>query len=450
MADSTTAEATGVFTRDQAEILGTRKGEPQWLHAERLRAQTVFAETAMPTAEPEEWRYTPIAERLKLEALEFAEERPPVGGVAELPAKLRTMAEEVPHPAGRLAQIDASAVLRELNDDLRAQGVIFSSLEEAVREHPELVQRHLGTAVTPEIGKLSALNAAFWSGSTFLYVPANVRVELPFRSLRWISAAGTAAFGRTLVVAEQNAHVSLVDEMASDDFDRQTLNAGGAEIFAAEGAQVNYYVVQRWGRGVLHLTTERLVAGRDARITSLNLALGSDLSRADIQCRMASPGAHVDMLGLYIADDDQHLDHQTLQDHVAPHASSNLLFKGALRDRGRSVFRGLIRVHEGAQRTNAYQTNRNLILSDQARADSLPNLEIAADDVRCSHAATVGQLDEEEMFYLLSRGIRKPEAMRLVVFGFFGEVLDQLPNELDEIKQELVRAIEQKLFTGRT
>jgi Fe-S cluster assembly protein SufD len=153
------------------------------------------------------------------------------------------------------------------------------------------------------------------------------------------------------------------------------------------------------------------------------------------------------MLGIYIAQGDQHFDHETLQDHIAPHASSNLLFKGALNDAGRSVFRGLIRVHPKAQRTDAYQTNRNLILSDKARADSLPNLEIQADDVRCSHAATVGQLDEEEVFYLLSRGIPKAEAVRLVVFGFFGEVLEQLP--LEGVKQELLRVVERKLDASR-
>ena len=200
-------------------------------------------------------------------------------------------------------------------------------------------------------------------------------------------------------------------------------------------------------RGVLHLTTDRLVAGRDAKITTLYTTLGSDVTRADVKCRLNAPGAHVDMLGLYLGEGNQHFDHETLQDHIAPHASSNLLFKGSLMDSSRSVFRGLIRVHAGAQRTDAYQTNRNLILSDRARADSLPNLEIAADDVRCSHAATVGQLDEEEVFYLRSRGIPFLEAMRLVIFGFFGEVLDQL--ELVEIRKELVRAIEAKLYAGK-
>jgi Fe-S cluster assembly protein SufD len=275
-------------------------------------------------------------------------------------------------------------------------------------------------------------------------VPKNVKVDLPFRAIRWIGGEGSSVLGRTLIVAEEGAEFSFVEELASPDFGAQTLSVGGAEVIAGEGAKVNYVGIQRWGSGMLHLATERLVAGRDARITSLNLALGSDVSRVDLQCRLEKPGAHVDMLGLYIAEGTQHIDNQTLQDHIAPHASSNLLFKGALRDAGRSVFRGMIRVHPKAQRTDAYQTNRNLLLSADARADSLPNLEIGADDVRCSHAATIGHLDEEEIFYLLSRGIPKPEAMRLVVFGFFGEVLDQVP--LPEVKKELARAIEAKLY----
>ncbi|CAN5760964.1 Fe-S cluster assembly protein SufD [soil metagenome] len=445
MADTTTiaGEDVGVFARDQIEILATRKGEPGWLREQRLQAHEAFASTPMPTTQPEEWRYTPIAEILKLDTLEPAEEAKPVTALTELPEGLRALIEDTGDSAGRLVQLDASAVLRELDEGLRAQEVIFTSLEAAVREHPELVQKHLGTAVTTQDGKFAAMNAALWTGGTFLHVPAGVRVELPLRSFRWATGEGSASFGRTLVVAEDGAEVTLVDELGSRDASAQTLSVGAAEVFADEGARVNYVAVQRWGRGTVHLTTDRLIAGRDARITTLYVALGGDVTRADVQCRLVRPGAHVDMLGLYLPEGNQHFDHQTLQDHISPHASSNLLFKGALRDQARSVFRGLIRVHPGAQRTDAYQTNRNLILSSEARADSLPNLEIAADDVRCSHAATVGQLDEEEIFYLLSRGIPMREAIRLVVFGFFGEVLDQFPNR--EVKQELVRAIERKL-----
>lgn len=448
MPDTSLAENLGVFTRDQVEILSTRKGEPEWLRKSRQEAHRLFATTPLPDTRSEEWRYTDIGGILRLDSLELSEEAPPVEALGELPAGLGALLEAAGESAARLVQVDASVVYQELPEELRAQGVILTSLERAAQEHPELVRKHLGQAIVAEDGKFAALNTALWSGGTFLYVPKEVRVRLPLRSFRWLAAERGSVFGRTLIVAEPFSEIALVDELGSDDFAEQTFSDAAAEIFAGEGAKVTYVSLQRLGRGVVHLTTDRLVAGRDARITTLYTTLGSEVTRADVRCRLQAPGAHVDMLGLYLAEGDQHFDHETLQDHIAPHASSNLLFKGSLMDQARSVFRGLIRVHAGAQRTDAYQTNRNLILSDQARADSLPNLEIAADDVRCSHAATVGQLDEEEIFYLRSRGIPEAEAIRLVIFGFFGEVLDQL--ELDEVRKELVRAIEKKVYAART
>jgi Fe-S cluster assembly protein SufD len=441
------AESVGVFGADQVEILSTQRGEPEWLRSRRQEAHRLFSETPMPDTRPEEWRYTPIRDLLDLEALSLGKEHRPSDRLEVLPERLQRLVADAGEGGGKLIQIGASVISRDLSAELSRVGVIFCSLEQAVRDHPDLVERHLGSAIGADDGKFAAQNEAFWTGGSFLYVPANTRIDLPLRSFRWLSAANEAVFGRTLVVAEEFSEVALVDELGSDDFEGRALMNGATEIVTGEGARVTYVSLQRLGSGVLHLATDRLVAGRDARITTVYVALGSDVSRADIKCRLSAPGGHVDMLGLYLAEGSQHLDHQTLQDHIAPHASSNLLFKGALMDKGRSVFRGLIRVHPGAQRTDAYQTNRNLILSAGARADSLPNLEIAADDVRCSHAATVGQLDEEEVFYLQSRGISKTEAMRLVIFGFYGEVLEQL--ELKEVRAELVRAIERKLYAAR-
>jgi Fe-S cluster assembly protein SufD len=448
LADQTAvAEDVGVFTADQVEILTAARNEPEWLRASRKAGYRTFFETPMPDTRPEEWRYTKIRNLLDLDALSLADDHVPVAGVEALPEGLRKIIDESGESAGRIVQLGASVVYRQADEALSAQGVIFTSLEQAVREHPELVRGYLGSAVTPEDGKFAAQNAAFWTGGTFLYVPDNVKVEIPLRSFRWLLKDGGSSFGRTLIVAGEYSEVSLVDELASGDLGARALSNGATEIIAGEGAKITYVALQRLGAGTLHLTTDRLIAGRDARVTTVYVALGSDVTRADIRCRLNAPGAHVDMLGLYIGEGTQHLDHQTLQDHIAPHASSNLLFKGALMDTGRSVFRGLIRVHPNAQRTDAYQTNRNIILSPGARADSLPNLEIAADDVRCSHAATVGQLDEEEIFYLQSRGISKTEAMRLVIFGFFGEVLEQL--ELEGVRKELVTAIERKLYAAR-
>ena len=434
-----------VFSSDQVEMLSARKGEADWLREARMHAHGVFAAAPMPTTKAEDWRYTDPMRWVKLDALSFAEERG-AASLDTLPDGLRALIGEAGEASARLVQVDASVVLREVPDELAAQGVVFTSLESAARERPDLVQKYLGTAVTPDDGKFAAMSAAMWSGGAFLYVPAGVRVEVPLRVYRWLSEEESAVFGRLLVVAEAGSYVAIVDEMGSADLEAPSLSVASAEIFAEESATVVYTAAQRYGRGVVHLSTDRLVAGRDAKITALYSTLGGDLSRSDVQCRLRQPGSHVDMLGVYIADGTQHFDHQTLQDHIAPHASSNLLFKGALNDTGRSVFRGLIRVHPKAQRTDAYQTNRNLMLSTGARADSLPNLEIQADDVRCSHAATVGQLDEEEVFYLLSRGIPKAEAVRLVVFGFFAEVLEQLP--LEAVRRELLSAVERKLNAG--
>jgi Fe-S cluster assembly protein SufD len=306
------------------------------------------------------------------------------------------------------------------------------------------VKEYLATrAVPPEEGKFAALNAALWNDGIFLYVPRGVKLDDPVRITRWFSESGVAYFSRTLIVAETASQVSYVDEVLSDDFERQTLTSSAVEIIAQDGAQVQYVAVQRLGRGGFYQAVQRTLAGRDATLDTLNVALGGTTTRVDLNARLLGPGANSDMLGLYFGDEDQHFDFNTSQDHVADHAGSDLLYKGALDGASRAVFRGIIRVHKGAQRTDAYQTNRNLLLSPQARADSLPNLEIEADDVKCSHGATVGELDAEAKFYLMSRGMTRVQAERLVVLGFLGEVLSRLP--LGGVAEKVTRVIQEKL-----
>jgi len=312
-----------------------------------------------------------------------------------------------------------------------------------VETHGELVRQYLGREVTPAFSKFAALSGALWSGGVFLHVPRGVEIEQPIRVARWLSQGGIAVFPRTLIIAEPGARIDFVDEMRSPDFGEPSLSCGAVEVIAQDAAQVHYVALQRWGRGVRHLSMQKTIASRDADLDTLVVNLGGDLARVDLHAWLDGPGARSDMLGLYFGERDQHFDHNTRQDHKAPHAESDLLYKGALYDSSRAVFRGIIRVHPGAQHTDAYQTNRNLLLSDSARADSLPNLEIEADDVKCSHGATVGQLDEEELFYLMARGIPRPQAERLVVFGFFGEVLDRLP--MPAVVEELREAITAKI-----
>jgi Fe-S cluster assembly protein SufD len=352
--------------------------------------------------------------------------------------------EEDHDASGHLVVVDGKVVHTDIRDDLAEKGVILMSLREAVGTHPDLVEEHLATrAVPPENGKFAALNGALWTDGIFLHVPRGVRLDLPVRVTRWVSEPGAAFFSRTLIVAEATSQVSYVDEIVSDDFEAQTLTSSAVEVITRDGAQVQYVALQRLGRGAFYQSEQRTLAGRDSTLDTLNVSLGASHTRVDLNALLEGPGANSDMLGLYFGSEDQHFDHNTSQDHAAPHAFSDLLYKGALDDVSRAVFRGIIRVHPDAQHSDAYQTNRNLLLSEEARADSLPNLEIEADDVKCSHGATIGQLDEDHLFYLMSRGIPRERAERLVVLGFLGEVLSRLP--LGGVVEKVTRVIEEKL-----
>jgi Fe-S cluster assembly protein SufD len=419
-------------------------GEPEWLRERRMHAWDVYERTPMPTTRLEEWRYTDLSRKLDLDALRLSETETAPDDRSAWPERLRATMDEDREACGHIVVIDGHVVHADLDDELAEQGAVLMSLHQAVEQHPELVREHLAVEAVPaEEGKFAALNAALWSDGIFLYVPSGVRLELPIRVTRWLSEPGTAYFSRVLIVAERHSQVSYVDEVVSDDFEAQTLTSTAVEVIARDGSQVQYVAVQRLGRGAFYQSVQRTLAQRDSTLDTLNVALGGSITRVDLNAKLLGPGASSDMLGLYFGDGDQHFDFNTSQDHIEPNTSSDLLYKGALDQQSRSVFRGIIRVHPGAQRSDAYQTNRNLLLSDGARADSLPNLEIEADDVKCSHGATVGQLDSEAKFYLMSRGLDETQAERLVVLGFLGEVLSKLP--LGGVVEKVTRVIEEKL-----
>ncbi|MEO5510613.1 MAG: Fe-S cluster assembly protein SufD, partial [Longimicrobiales bacterium] len=411
--------------------------EPAWLAEARAAALNSYNDAALPSTKLEEWRYTDPS-KLKWDRVSIA--GPEVGGDDTDTAI--THAAELEF-AARVVQSGSRIIAVEVPSSLSERGVIIMDLALAAREHGDLVQRHLGVAAPATNDKFAAANTALWSAGVFVYVPKGVTIEAPIRIIRYIDEPGLAYFPRTLIVAGDMCSVGVVEEFVSPDFEKPAFSCGIAEVFAGVSAKVQYVALQRWGRNVHHLGMQRTHAQRDSKMDTLVVNLGATVSRMDLAASLKGPGARSDMLGLYFAQKDQHFDHNTRQNHEVPHAVSDLLYKGALDDNGRGIFSGIIRVFPKAQRTDAYQTNRNLILSREAEATSLPNLEIEADDVRCSHAATVGQLDEEELFYIMSRGIGRRDAERLVVFGFFGEVLDKLP--LPGLVRELRNAIEKKI-----
>jgi Fe-S cluster assembly protein SufD len=413
------------------------EGQPSWLGDMRRAAWDAYESLPLPTTKLEEWRYTDPKllawDRVKL----------PRSAPGQLEADQVARLFEGKDTGGRVLTVNGHIAAVELHPELRERGVIVKSLVEATLDHRALVADHLGACVAPDSSRFAALNTALWSGGVFIHVPRGVRLEKPIRIVRWMDQGGVACFPRTLVVAGEGSHVAVVEEFLSPDFDSPVFSCGVVEIHAASSADVQYVGLQQWGRGVHHLSMQQTVAKRDANLDTLMVNLGATVSRVELGASLEGPGARSDMLGLYFARDGQHFDHETRQDHRVAHASSDLLYKGALAGKSRAIFRGLIRVWPGAQRTDAYQTNRNLILSRDAEATSLPNLEIEADDVRCSHAATVGQLNEDELFYIMSRGIPRAEAERLVVFGFYDDVLDRLP--LPGVVRELREAIEARI-----
>ena len=432
------------FTREAVQALSAAKGEPAWLLEWRLAAWETFESLPWPVRSDEEWRRTDF-KGLKLDRLA------PFAGVGETEASPETVLSSVEgasaredERAGLIVQRDGSDVFTSFSNDVAAQGVIFSDLDTAFRDHADLVRASFMTRVVPvSFGKFEALHAAFWQGGTFLYVPKGVTVELPFRAFTIGQEPNSALFTHTLVVLEEDAEAFFVDAFHSETQETQTFSSAVVELALAKGSKLRYVQVQDWGRHVYNFMTERATLAKEATLNSLHVTLGSKFTKNSIGSHLQGEDSLAEMLGIFFADSDQFFDHHTWQLHEAPHATSDLEFKGALRDEARSVYSGLIKVEEGAQKTDAYQQNRNLVLSREARADSIPNLEIAANDVRCTHGATISQVEPEHVFYLQARGIPYTEAQKLIVEGFFRPVIDRIP--VEEIQGFLESAIARKV-----
>jgi Fe-S cluster assembly protein SufD len=332
----------------------------------------------------------------------------------------------------------------DLDESIARQGVIFTDLKTAQERHPEIVARILGGIVKPEEGKFAALAGALAQNGILLYVPKNVHVEQPLHSILWGPGA-FAHISHLLVLVDEGASVTYVHESASPtETGANTLHAGIVEIQVGPAANMKFVELQSWGKHVWNFSHERARLGRDANLDWIFGAIGSRLTKNFTELDLAGQGSTGRMSGFYFTEGNQHLDHDTQQNHLAPNTTSDLLFKGALTGKSRSVWQGMIYVAPGAQKTDGYQANRNLVLSNDARADSIPGLEILADDVRCTHGATVGKLEQEPLFYIKSRGIPQREAELLVVEGFFDPIMQRIPFE--GVRERFPRAIIQKML----
>jgi Fe-S cluster assembly protein SufD len=430
----TEAIVTSGFSADALDALARATptlGEARRTAFEQFRAMPI------PSQETEEWRYTDLS-ALDLDAFETQATHERAEGRDAVHPYLLAAAGKVGDRAGLAIQHDSSVVSVDLDPSVAASGVLLLPIDEAAERFPDLIGRTLGTAVPAGRTKFTALHTAFRTGGSFVHVPAGVDVELPIETLTYLERDGLAVFPHTILSVEEGASVTVIDRFASPPLGR-ALSDGMVEIYAGPGSNVRYVSLQEYGSGVTHLSVQRAILGADAQVRTLAVAFGASLSRTEVESVLAGPGAYSEMLGLYFAEGDQHFDFRSLQDHEAPNGTSNLLYKGVLTDRARAIYSGWVHIRPRARRSDAFQTNRNVVLSEHAKADSIPNLEIENNDVRCGHAASVGPVDEDTLFYLQTRGIPEAEATRLVVTGFFREVLDRVT--LPEIRRGLERAI---------
>lgn len=429
------------FTRDDIQKLSKRLRDPEWYAKQRLKAWQLYKKLPMPTLQDEAWRRTDIR-GMSWKGLEHPVllPRSRIGKQGRVPARfLKPLVGK--HHGGQIVINNGKVTDRSLDAKLRRQGVIFTDLRTALKKHQSLVEKHLGKSVKIQEGKFAAMAAALTNQGIFLYVPSNVAVELPLHSVIW--ADGPAHFSRVVVVLDHGAKLTFVHEIASPTRKNQSVHVGTVEVYVGRDASATFIELQSLGQNDWHFSHERSTVQGDGKLDWIFGAIGSRLTKNFSEIDLVGNGALGRMSGFYFADGVQHLDHDTQQNHLAENTTSDLLFKGALRDDSRSVWQGMIYVAPGAQQTDGYQANRNLVLSNSARADAIPGLEILADEVRCTHAATVGQLEAEHIFYMMTRGLSYDEAKKLAVDGFFDPVMQRIP--FDGVRRRLKKAIGEKM-----
>jgi Fe-S cluster assembly protein SufD len=411
---------------------------PEWFRDQQRAAWKQFESLPKPTRKDQAWRFANVG-LLDLTPFEIS------GPLSEDDRKnVLKYSRGLDQYAARIIFANDQLIERDIvSEDLKKRGVIFQPLERAMVEHADLFQKYfMSTEAKLGSAKFAALHKALVSSGTFLFLPRGVEIEQPIEIFHWLRHDNMSIFPHLLLVTDELAKVTVIEHFRSCDRRAAGFACGVNDLIAGPGAKVTYVCAQAWGENVVALQMNSTVVDHDASAMSLNLHLGAKYSRFESLSRLVGEGGRSDLLAVAVAKHQQEFDARTLQDHVAPHTASDLLYKNALDDRARTIFGGLIRVEPHAHFTDAYQKVRNLLLSDDAEANSMPGLEILADNVRCTHGATSGQIEEDQMFYLRSRGIPVKIAQRLLVTGFLDEVIERLAHPI--IGDHLHRLIEEK------
>lgn len=420
------------------KFLQTRD-EPAWITERRRQAYELYQQKLGEPLNPEEWK------RVDLRAFQpgqFA-----LRSDAAPPAEFTTLLQNRAEFCGAISHVDGRLLSSRLDPAVAKQGVLFGSLPDLLRDHRQTLEPYFMTkAVLPETDRFSAWHAAFWTGGTVLYVPRNVHLEAPLYSLIGLSESGAADLSHTLIILEEGASATLLEETGSANADAAGLHVGAVELLVAKNAHLRYVQLQNWNQKVWHLAHQAGRVGADASLQWTVGGIGARLAHIHQEVTLDGRGASAEVNGATFATERQILSYYTQQTHKAEHTHSDLLYKDVLRDQARVIWRGMIRVDEGAQKTDGYQRNDSLLLSPDARADAIPGLEIEADDVRCTHGATAGRVDAEQIFYCMCRGLSPYEAMHMIVEGFFHAIYDRIA--VEAVRETLSQAVERKLGIG--
>ncbi|HEY6408206.1 MAG TPA: Fe-S cluster assembly protein SufD [Ktedonobacteraceae bacterium] len=435
--------ATGL-TRDAVETLSRHKGEPEWMLQKRLHAWDLYESLPAPLG-----RRGDLGTFRAVANFKFQDVNPffPAAANDTLPAVIQQSLREalVNERSGHIVQRNASVVHIELDEALQRQGVILTALDTAVRDYSELVQQYFMTKCVPtEKNKYTAQHAAFWSGGVFLYIPKGVEIEQPILFQSWIDSPASANFAHTLIIAEEQSSVRFVAEYNSAfEDERPSFLNDVVEVYAKNEARVEFSNMQDLGQNVWNVTNKNAVHDKDASVTWVMADLGSKVTLANIGATMKGNGSAAELVGVFFADHDQRFSMNTLSNHVGLSTNAETLVKGVLTDKSRVDFEGMIRIQPKAQQTASFLSDHTLLLSNECRAESIPSLEIGANEVSASHGATTGQIDEEQLFYLMVRGIHRAEAERIIVQGFFEPVLQRIP--LENLRARLRRSIVRRM-----
>jgi Fe-S cluster assembly protein SufD len=416
----TSTATKAAFDRQGFEDFLLRRSEPQWLTDVRREAWQHADAMAWPARRHEEWI------RTDLRLFNLAKHSVPDGASHEVEGRIQlTAGVELD---GHVKSIDSTVVEESLSEELAAKGVVFGSLDRLALEQSDLVRRFLFAGFDPDYDKFAALHAAFFCGGQFLYVPRGVVIKNPLH-LGSLLSDGATDLSHTLIVLDEGAEATVLHECAGAHDKAGGLHLGAVELIQSPGSHLRYVNLQEWGLKTFHFAHQKAKVDRDATLQWTIAAMGSGMAKVNQTVELVGPGADCQVNGVMFSEGRQHLAYHTLQHHIAPNCHSDFLYKSAQQDQSRTVWRGMIKVDKAAQKTDGYQRNDNLVLSTRSRADSIPGLEIEADDVRCTHGSTTSKVDEEQVFYARCRGFTREEATRMIVTGFFQQIFDRITIE---------------------